>query len=210
MARPANVDSRETKKRILDSAAALFAAHGAGHASIRDVAKRAKVSVATVAFHFKDKDGLWDECVDAMYAEIAAQAGVIRDALAGGGSDQAKLRRAMEAVYATALEHRPAIRLLLRSVLETGEIGRRRREQALLPLLDLAASVLHARTGRPAGEIRLAVQSLIFLVGRYAVGAPAEIAAAVGVPASTPEKKLLAAVSAHLGDVAVRLLGGRR
>lgn len=206
MSRPANVDSAQTRARILDAAAGLFSAHGPGLTSIRDVAKRSKVSVATVHFHFGNKDRLWDACIEAMYAELAGLQSVIEAALREGSEDRARLDHAMRAVYRFALAHQPAIRLLLRNVMETGEIGTRHRERQLVPFLDLASTILAARTHRQPADLRLALQSLIFLVGRYAIGSTAELAAACGLPARAKAEKVHDAVEAHLADTAARLL----
>ena len=206
MSRPANVDSAVTRRRILRAASGLFSEHGSGHTSIREVARRSKVSVATVHFHFGSKDRLWDECVEAMYAELATLSGTIGEALTATGADELRLDTAIRAVYRFALAHQQAIRLLLRNVLETGEIGTRNREERLLPFLEAAAIVLQARTGRPAAELRLMLQSMVFLIGRYAIGSPRELAAAAGLPASTKTEILHARIEEHLASTAFRLL----
>src|SRR3954467_11313734 len=111
MSRPANVDSADTRRRILEAASGLFSLHGSGHTSIRDVAKRSKVSVATVHFHFKSKDGLWDACIDAMNAELGALAGPIQAALTAKDGFAAQLDAAVRTTWRFALGHQPAIRL---------------------------------------------------------------------------------------------------
>jgi len=205
MSRPANVDSAVTRRRILEAASGLFSAHGSGHTSIRDVAKRSKVSVATVHFHFKSKDGLWDACIEAMNTELGGLAGAIESALTAKEGFEAQLEAAMRAIWRFALGHQLAIRLLLRNVLETGEIGTRQREERLIPFLDAAGALLEAQTGRPAAKLRLGLQSLVFLVGLYAICSLRELAAAAGVPATTKPDKIHARIEDHLADTAARL-----
>ena len=153
----------------------------------------------------KSKDGLWDACIEAMNAELASLAGAIQTALAAQDGFAAQLDAAVRATWRFALGHQPAIRLLLRNVLETGEIGTRQREERLIPFLDAAGALLVAKTGRPAAELRLALQSHVFLVGRYAIGSPRELAAAAGLPPTAKPEKIHHRIEDHLADTAARL-----
>lgn len=204
MARPVNADPAATRRRILDAAAALFAA--SGETSIRDVAARSKVSVATIHHHFGNKEGLWAACVESMYAELAELRLAILEGFQGGGEFEEQIRRAVESLYRAARRHQPAIRLILRNVLETGEIGVPNQERKLLPMLDQGASLFHDLTGRPPEELRLAIQSVVFLVGRYAIASSRELAMVAGAPRRASADDVHAAVGRHLGDCAVRLV----
>lgn len=48
----------KTKERILDTAQRLFADHGVGGTSLRDITKEAKVNLASVNYHFGSKEEL--------------------------------------------------------------------------------------------------------------------------------------------------------
>lgn len=52
-----------TRRRILDTAAELFAAHGFRQVTVRDICREARVNVAAVNYHFGDKLGLYQEVV---------------------------------------------------------------------------------------------------------------------------------------------------
>jgi len=54
---------RETRVRVLDAAARLFAERGFNHVSIRDICKEANSNVASVNYHFGDKLGLYRELI---------------------------------------------------------------------------------------------------------------------------------------------------
>ena len=57
-------DSRSpaaTKERILDAAETLFAQHGFGGTSLRQVTSRADVNIAAVNYHFGSKENLVNE-----------------------------------------------------------------------------------------------------------------------------------------------------
>ena len=56
-------------------------------------------------------------------------------------------------------------------------------------------------SGRPAASLRLPLQSLVFLVARYAAQDPTELAEVAGLPAGDPGA-VVAAVEAHLIDLA--------
>lgn len=55
--------SLKTRIRILDAAEALFAEVGYDGASIRDVSENAGVRLALVAYHFGNKEGLFDQVI---------------------------------------------------------------------------------------------------------------------------------------------------
>lgn len=206
MGRPPNTDANETRRRVLGAAGKLFSQTGSSGTSVRDIAAAAKVTGATVLHHFGSKDALYDATVNAMYEEIAAIRDELAPALASAGGDlDANVESAMRALFRNARNHQGAIRLLLRHVIDTGEIGSARREKQLLPFLETGAEVFAAHTGRPAAELRLALQSLVFLVGRWAVTSPREAAAIAGVKG---EKAAFAAIEDGLVDTARRLLLG--
>lgn len=56
--RKAQPNESETKKRMLEVAAALLAEHGFDVVSVRDVTHAAKANVAAVNYHFGSRDGL--------------------------------------------------------------------------------------------------------------------------------------------------------
>src|SRR3954468_18062063 len=56
--------ARQTRRRIIDSAATLFLEHGYGPTTLDQVAERAGVAVQTVYFHFGNKATLLKEALD--------------------------------------------------------------------------------------------------------------------------------------------------
>ena len=56
--RKAQPNESETKRRMLEVAAALLSEHGFEVVSVRDVTQAAKVNVAAVNYHFGSRDGL--------------------------------------------------------------------------------------------------------------------------------------------------------
>src|SRR6476660_4711477 len=49
----------DTRQRLLDSAAKLFAQHGFTNVTVRDVCDDARANVAAVNYHFRNKHGLY-------------------------------------------------------------------------------------------------------------------------------------------------------
>lgn len=54
----------DTKQRLIDAGVRLFAMHGYEATSTRMIAKEANVNVATIAFHFKNKEGFYKAVLD--------------------------------------------------------------------------------------------------------------------------------------------------
>lgn len=56
--------SAAKKTTILNAAEELFALHGHGGASLRQIARKAKVDVSLITYHFKTKDGLFAAVIE--------------------------------------------------------------------------------------------------------------------------------------------------
>lgn len=54
-------ETTETRKRILEAAAVVFAEHGFAATTIRIICSRAQVNLAAVNYHFGNKEGLYRE-----------------------------------------------------------------------------------------------------------------------------------------------------
>ena len=85
------VQDRETRRRVLETAARLFAERGFKKVTVREICRVARANVAAVNYHFGDKLGLYREvlqtAIDAMRetTEAAQRAGA-------GGSAEDKIR----------------------------------------------------------------------------------------------------------------------
>jgi AcrR family transcriptional regulator len=205
MSRPVNADADATRQRMLEAAVELFAERGLGGTSVRDVAGASGVSLGMVSHYFGSKDDLYDACIDATYTELSAMKGVLAGELASAAPLAELFGRAVVTGFRFAREHRTAVRLLVRAAVSSGELHPRGRK-LLLEALDVVSTVVGARLGRPPAELRLPLQSVVFLVARYAAQDEGETAAVVGVP--TREKhRAREAVEDHLVRVALDLFG---
>lgn len=206
MARPVNADSNATRRRILESATLLFSEQG-DRSSVRDIAKGADVSLAMVHHYFGSKDDLYSACVDAMYEKLAELRGHLLGAVdpdvADGERVESVLEQSVRAVFRFARGHLPTVRLLMRSVVTRGALDVERREEFLLPFLDQVSHLIASRSGRRAEELRLPLQSLVFLHGRYAIADAGELMLVTGTSTSADAVR---AVEDHLVATARRLL----
>jgi len=205
MSRPVNADADATRGRMLDAAVQLFAERGLGSTSVRDVAGAAGVSLAMVHHYFGSKDDLYDACIDATYAELSAMKGALALELASTAPLGELFARAVVTSFRFAREHRTAVRLLVRAAVSSGELHPRGRK-LLLEALDVVSTAVGARLERPPSELRLPLQSVVFLVARYAAQDEGETAAVVGVPARE-KRQAREAVEQHLVRVALDLFG---
>ena len=215
MGRPVNANAELTRTRIIDSAARLFSARGAGQTSVRDIARGAGVSLAMVHHYFGSKDDLYRSCVDSMYAELAELRAALGAAAVELEPSAPLIDRVVRACFRFARDHRPALRLVMRSVVDTGEIDAERREDVLIPFLAQATAILGgaAAASDPAlrQSVRLSTQSIVFLVVRYALAATDELALIAGLDRASPvadaDPEVLAAIEHHLVGVARQLFG---
>ena len=180
MARPVNANAEDTRHRIRTAASSLFAQHGLAGASVRDIAREAAVNPAMVNHYFGGKAGLYKECIGTLYEQLDAGQDVFIDALASGLSTAALIGQTVRSAYALALENSGLIRLINRDVLDRGELDPERRERVLGPFLDQASEILSQKSKRSRLDIRLTLQSLIFLTVRFSLCSDVELRAIVG------------------------------
>ncbi len=60
-------DNHPTKKRILEAAGEIFGTKGFKDATIRTIAKDAKVNIAAINYHFRDKEGLYGAVLEEVF-----------------------------------------------------------------------------------------------------------------------------------------------
>lgn len=185
-----------TRQRILDCAARVFAREGFEGASTRALAEAAGVNIATLAYHFGDKAGLYEATIERVYERLLAVE-LDLDALPPAPAD--RVRVLVGRLYAVARRHPDEIRILLRHVLDTRTLPASVHERWMPAVLGRVA-LATAALGLPPGDHRLPLLSVNHLLARYAVTEAQDLAPFTD---GAPEE----AVAAHLGEAAVRLLG---
>ena len=174
MARPVHANAEATRGRILAAASRLFAERDHGGASFRDIAAAAEVSIGTVHHYFGGKDALHRACIDAMYDDLSSLQDTLWPAVQEA-SAQETVQVAVHASFAFARSHRQSLVLLMREVVRRGELDEARRTNQHRPFLDRASALLSARTGTAPERCRLALQSTVHLVVRYALSSDRDL-----------------------------------
>ena len=147
-----------TRRRVLEAATELFAEHGFRRVTVRAICERAGANVASVNYHFGDKQRLYREVLEAALdtvRDFADQA--MRPA--AGATPEDKLRHYIEAHLARAQNSRvPDRSSLLRELFrhelsEPSEMGTYIVEQAIKPRLRYLSAVVAELLGpRAAAE----------------------------------------------------------
>lgn len=106
-------DGDRTRERILEAALPLFADHGFAGTSTRKVGQAAGVNVATIAYHFQDKAGLYRSVVERLHVDLAQAFPALE-----GTDPTTMVEGVVRAGWEFAKAHRPHIRLLHRHVLD--------------------------------------------------------------------------------------------
>jgi len=118
-----------TRARILDAALDLFGERGPTGTTVRDIAKRAKVNVAAISYHFGGKDELYravaTHVTGLIHGRVAASAGPY---LATLPADPAAAEKALEVLLETIVdvivgpeEMRRVARFILREQMQPTE-----------------------------------------------------------------------------------------
>jgi AcrR family transcriptional regulator len=207
MARPVQADAEATRRRILQAALESFSNKGVGETSIREVARLAEVSLAMVHHYFGSKDELYQACIESMYGELAGLREQLLSEMTGVGDHRTLIERAVRVGFRFARDHQIAVRLLLRTIVDSGKFDAERRDKYLLPFLGTTSVALAAITNKDPEQLRLSIQSLVFLVVRYAISDGEELSLLANTQTSDERKpQTIAMVEDHLVFCAQQLL----
>lgn len=193
-------DGETTRERILEVALPLFAAHGFAGTSVRAVASAAGVNVATLAYHFDDKAGLYDTVVQRLHEDLAAGFPVEWPT----GTPEQVMRAFVGLGWGFAQAHREHLRLLVRHVLDHGEQPVVVVERWSDRLLTRAERIVAPfRPEWPPERHRLLILSMMHLTVRLVLENPGQLSRMTGIA----ENALEAEVLDWLTAVALRELG---
>jgi AcrR family transcriptional regulator len=215
MGRPVRADPKATRQRILSAATRLFAQRGPHEVSIRDVARGAGLTLGTVHHHYGTKERLYQSVIDAVYAELEAIKSELATSLDRAGPTIADLAdTAARTCFRFACEHRAALRLLMRTVIDPKITATPIPRKAGVPaFLDISSVVLARGLGDRPGRRRIQLQSIVHLIVRYALTEPEQLAEIAGLedPATRSDPaRALTMVEDHLAEVARLLLLAER
>lgn len=185
MARKTRAAGERTRERILAAALPLFAEHGFAGTSTRMVAGAAEVNVATLAYYFEGKEGLYNAVVQRLHEDLA-------EAMPTEFPPEAltdPARWLADTAWDFAVEHRVHIRLLIRGVLDSGRHHEAIMERWSDMLLDRASELIgRFRPDMPPVRRRLTVISLQHSVARLAIEDREQLAQMTGHPVDLDEE----------------------
>ena len=216
MSRPVHADAAATRRRLVETAVVHFARNGFEATSLRKIAEEASVSLATIHYYFGSKAQLYEACMESIRGTLATGfapmqemfTGII-DQVAGAEIDLDSRHTLLDGLARTSFRFARAnpelLRLIMRPLIEEGELDVRWREGSLLPFLDAAARGLARATGRPVAEQRFAVQAVIAVGMRYALSSPKELAQLNGLDPEA-EAEAVATTEDRLVRLAQRVL----
>jgi AcrR family transcriptional regulator len=162
--------SKRTRQHILAVALPIFARGGYSGASVRKIAGAAEVNVATLAYHFVDKDGLYDTVIERLYEELAEGLNGL-DIMAF-----TQVRQVVVWAWDFAGNHRDHIRLLIRHSLDHEERPRVLVDRWSDSFFMFGETiVLRFRPDWSRAECRMLTLSLQHLMARFAIEEPAQL-----------------------------------
>ncbi len=161
MGRPRNADTDEaTRARVLEAAAEAFAAVGQA-ARLEDIAKAAGIRRSSLLHHFASKDALYAAVIDGAFCELERN---LRKVMIAGDDFEARLKAVVGALIAFETEQRALLAVVMRSLLDQEQAGRRILDQSFIPLIDRLEAFVHAGTASTlpkAFPLRAAILQLV-------------------------------------------------
>ena len=186
-----------TAQRILAAALPLFAEKGYAGTSIRMISQATGANVATVAYHFGDKRGLYLAAVRRLYEDLAAQLDEVQ--IEGPPTVEGLVRTA----WGFVRDHEVQIKLMVRTVLDQGQHVDGVVEDFSEPTIRRGAELICAiRPDFSEREQRLLLLSLSHLLVRFMLEDRDQLAKMIGGVDDLDE-----AVVDWIGRMANSLLG---
>ena len=212
MARPRNADPEQTRRRVLGAAAEAFTAAGRDGASMRQIARGAEVSIATIHYYFGSKDRLFDAVMADAWQTLGGTMPMarvlldLRHAVRGLTPDQTRqaIDDLVRGSFRQLRAERGSLQLIMQSVLTEGSLDPSWRDGAVDPFLDEVSQLLSQTTKLEPAELRLRLQSLVALASRYALSSDLELARMTGAPSDADG---VSRTEDHLVSIAHLLLG---
>ena len=148
---------RETRERLLRSAAQLFGDRGFKKVTIRDICRAARANVAAVNYHFGDKGGLYREVLQLAIDIMRATSDAARAAGEGQPAEE-RLRRYLQVSLSRVTESPNAgwiARLINREMSDPTPAFDTLVEQGVRPRIDDLSAIVAEMLGCAAGDERV-------------------------------------------------------
>lgn len=158
---------KPTRERILEASVECFAKQGFAGTSTRTLAAAAGVNIATLAYHFKGKEGLYKAAIDTIYEEFFQVTPELD--LSPESSVEKRVETAIRFAYGFSREHKTSVRLLIRHVIEHGHLPDQVHDEWLGKLMVHAEMAWTLLGLTPGPDWRLKLLTFNHLIARYAI-----------------------------------------
>lgn len=141
-----------TRSHILSAAAEVFADLGLEGARVDEIARRASVPKATLYYHFKGKEDLYEQVLETLMDAVAQAAA---RALEGEKDPLAFARKVFESVFLISAQSEKVMRILIRECANGGRVLERikqRRADLFVPLFRSVTGPI--KEGIDRGDLR--------------------------------------------------------
>ncbi len=182
MARPKDADSAETMAKVLDAALAIVRDQGEPKPPpLRQVAKRAGVSIGTIRYYFDTKDELLEACLDGYYERLAA----LGTRLVGAAREATEPREFIEEstreLYRFIYSERNLAKLRVATNSARGELHPRRQRDFMGAFIQEASKALARFVEVDDLDTRLSIQAVSTTTVRFALLSDSERAWLTGI-----------------------------
>jgi AcrR family transcriptional regulator len=152
-----NASAKETKRRLIEAAGAVFAEHGFERATIKEITERAGASMAAVNYHFSDKQELYDQLVEYVHT-IGRDAFQSVQESSGHGTPQVRLHQFVHRLLEHVLD--PALpawhcQIKAREMQKPGSATERLIEKEFRPFTKHLQDLMQELVGKPLSQVEL-------------------------------------------------------
>jgi len=163
----------DTQYRILEAAGEVFAEFGFRNSTVREICKRARVNLAAVCYHFRDKEGLYFEVLK-YWHDISTKKYPMDSAVNEKVPPEERLRNFIQLFLLRMLdEGKPAWfeKLIAKELMEPTAAFDRLLDQVVRPFYRVLELIIQEIIGNRANEetIRLCCESIVSQCLRYKV-----------------------------------------
>ncbi len=167
--------SEATRGELMDAALTLFAEQGFAGTSIRQIAKTAGTNLASVSYHFGDKNGLYTAVLGRLYDDMRQQA--VQSLVEGTVHSWADLAHVL---WSFARRNRQHILLAHRHLLDHGQQHARVGEWVEPVVLTAEAFVLAHRPAWTTVRARMTLMAIVHLLVRFVLDDRERVATLAG------------------------------
>ena len=148
---------KATRERILEAAADVFAEKGFREATIRDIVSRARVNLAAVNYHFRDKKRLYAEVLEREMRAVHA-----KHPIDGDSTPERRLRAFIDGFLRRVTDRDSrAGRLMAREMIEPTAALDRLAERVIRPIYERLVALTREVRGMPRPKAELAAKSVL-------------------------------------------------